>query len=65
VQSVERAFHLLELLAEEGDSSLTELSASIVLPAPTTHRFLKPWWRWDMFASCPIGGTGSDWRYFD
>jgi IclR family transcriptional regulator, acetate operon repressor len=41
VQSVERAFHLLELLAEEGDSSLTELSASIVLPAPTTHRFLK------------------------
>lgn len=41
VQSVERAFHLLELLADKGDSSLTELSASILLPAPTTHRFLK------------------------
>lgn len=41
VQSVERAFHLLELLAESGDSSLTELSAAIDVPAPTTHRFLK------------------------
>jgi IclR family acetate operon transcriptional repressor len=41
VQSVERAFHLLELLAESGFSSLTELSAAIDVPAPTTHRFLK------------------------
>jgi IclR family acetate operon transcriptional repressor len=41
VQSVERAFCLLELLADNGDLSLTELSASIDLPAPTTHRFLK------------------------
>jgi len=41
VQSVERAFHLLELLADSGDSSLTELSAAIAVPAPTTHRFLK------------------------
>ncbi|QGN34952.1 IclR family transcriptional regulator [Microlunatus sp. Gsoil 973] len=41
VQSVERAFYLLELLADNGDLSLTELSASIELPAPTTHRFLK------------------------
>ncbi|WP_410793164.1 IclR family transcriptional regulator [Kribbella sp. C-35] len=41
VQSVERAFHLLELLAASGDSSLTELSAAIAVPAPTTHRFLK------------------------
>jgi IclR family acetate operon transcriptional repressor len=41
VQSVERAFHLLELLADNGDSTLTELSAAIDVPAPTTHRFLK------------------------
>jgi IclR family acetate operon transcriptional repressor len=41
VQSVERAFHLLELLADSGDSSLTDLSAAIDVPAPTTHRFLK------------------------
>jgi IclR family transcriptional regulator, acetate operon repressor len=41
VQSVERAFHLLELLADSGDSSLTELSAAIDVPVPTTHRFLK------------------------
>lgn len=41
VQSVERAFYLIELLADNGNLSLTELSASIELPAPTTHRFLK------------------------
>ncbi len=41
VQSVERAFFLLELLAETGDQSLTELSGAIDLPVPTTHRFLK------------------------
>ena len=41
VQSVERAFYLLELLADHGDQSLTELSAAIGLPAPTTHRLLK------------------------
>lgn len=41
VQSVERAFYLLELLAENGDLSLTELSTAIELPAPTAHRFLK------------------------
>lgn len=41
IQSVERAFHLLELLADSGDSSLTELAAAIDVPAPTTHRFLK------------------------
>lgn len=41
VQSVERAFYLLELLADHGDQSLTELSAAIELPAPTTHRLLK------------------------
>ncbi|SDS39274.1 IclR family transcriptional regulator [Microlunatus soli] len=41
VQSVERAFFLLELLADNGDLSLTELSNSIELPAPTTHRLLK------------------------
>lgn len=41
VQSVERAFGLLELLAEHGHRSLTDLSAAIDLPVPTTHRFLK------------------------
>lgn len=41
VQSVERAFYLLELLAENGPRSLTDLAAAIELPVPTTHRFLK------------------------
>jgi IclR family transcriptional regulator, acetate operon repressor len=41
VQSVERASYLLELLAENGQQSLTELSTAIDLPVPTTHRFLK------------------------
>ncbi len=41
VQSVERAFFLLEQVAEAGDLSLTELSALVELPAPTTHRLLK------------------------
>jgi IclR family acetate operon transcriptional repressor len=41
VQSVERAFQLLELLADRGDSALSELSAAIDVPAPTTRRFLK------------------------
>lgn len=41
VQSVERAFFLLEQIAESSDLSLTELSALIDLPAPTTHRLLK------------------------
>lgn len=41
VQSVERAFFLLEQIGEAGDVSLTELSALIELPAPTTHRLLK------------------------
>jgi IclR family transcriptional regulator, acetate operon repressor len=41
VQSVERAFVLLELLADKGDQSLTELSQAMDLPVPTTHRFLQ------------------------
>lgn len=41
VQSVERAFTLLEYIAESTDLSLTELSGLIALPAPTTHRLLK------------------------
>lgn len=41
VQSVERAFVLLELIAESIDLSLTELSAMVALPAPTTHRLLR------------------------
>lgn len=41
VQSVERAFFLLEQIADTTDLSLTELSALIDLPAPTTHRLLK------------------------
>ena len=41
VQSVERAFVLLELIAESIDLSLTELSAMIALPAPTIHRLLR------------------------
>jgi IclR family acetate operon transcriptional repressor len=40
VQSVERAFHLLELMAD-GASTLTELATAIDVPPPTTHRFLK------------------------
>jgi IclR family acetate operon transcriptional repressor len=41
VQSVERAFALLELLVDRGDQSLTELSQAMDLPVPTTHRFLQ------------------------
>lgn len=42
VQSVERAFYLLELIAESSsDLSLSELAAMVDLPAPTTHRLLK------------------------
>lgn len=41
VQSVERAFRLLELLADKGDLSLTELSQIMDLTVPTTHRFLQ------------------------
>jgi IclR family acetate operon transcriptional repressor len=42
VQSVERAFRLLELLADtHGGSSLNELSAIVGLPVTTCHRLLK------------------------
>ncbi|WP_338041235.1 IclR family transcriptional regulator [Microlunatus panaciterrae] len=42
VQSVGRAFHLLELIAESSsDLSLSELAALVALPTPTTHRLLK------------------------
>jgi IclR family acetate operon transcriptional repressor len=43
VQSVERAFALLELIAASGSGSgtLTELAAMVNLPAPTVHRLLK------------------------
>lgn len=42
VQSVGRAFYLLELIAESPtDLSLSELAAMVELPAPTTHRLLK------------------------
>lgn len=42
VQSVERAFLLLELLAESGGTlSLTELTANSGLPQATIHRVLK------------------------
>lgn len=41
VQSVERAFFLLEQMADSEDLSLTELSRLIDLPAPTTHRLLQ------------------------
>lgn len=41
-QTVERAFGLLELLADTtGDRSLTELAAAIDLSIPTAHRLLK------------------------
>ena len=42
VQSVERAFYLLELIADSPSGrTLTELSTLVDLPAPTTHRLLK------------------------
>ncbi|SDS65066.1 IclR family transcriptional regulator [Microlunatus soli] len=41
VQSVERAFALLELMVERGDQSLTELAQAMDLPVPTIHRFLQ------------------------
>lgn len=42
VQSVERVFELLELIADAGgDVTLSELSASTDLPLPTIHRLLR------------------------
>ncbi|MBU8578142.1 IclR family transcriptional regulator [Brevibacterium luteolum] len=42
VQSVERAFDLLDLIADAGGrTTLSELAASISLPMPTIHRLLK------------------------
>jgi IclR family acetate operon transcriptional repressor len=42
VQSVERSFELLELLADAaGEVTLSELAASSGLPAPTIHRLLR------------------------
>lgn len=42
VQSVERVFELLELIADAGGAvTLSELSASTELPLPTIHRLLR------------------------
>lgn len=42
VQSVERAFHLLEVVAAAGgEMSLSALSAAVQLPLPTIHRLLR------------------------
>jgi IclR family acetate operon transcriptional repressor len=42
VQSLRRAFEILELLADNGgEASLSELSASSGLPRPTIHRFVR------------------------
>ncbi len=42
VQSVERAFELLELITDAGgEVALSELSASTALPLPTIHRLLR------------------------
>ncbi|HLT62072.1 MAG TPA: IclR family transcriptional regulator [Microlunatus sp.] len=42
VQSVERAFDLLEIMAEAGgEISLSDLSATAKLPMPTIHRLLR------------------------
>ncbi|KRE78687.1 IclR family transcriptional regulator [Arthrobacter sp. Soil763] len=42
VQSVERVFELLELIADAGgEVMLSELSASTTLPLPTIHRLLR------------------------
>lgn len=42
VQSVERAFHILEVIAAGGgEMSLSELSAALELPLPTIHRLLR------------------------
>jgi IclR family acetate operon transcriptional repressor len=42
VQSVERAFELLELMGRSGgECSLTELAAGTPLPPPTIHRLLR------------------------
>ncbi|ATG52745.1 IclR family transcriptional regulator [Brachybacterium vulturis] len=42
VQSVERAFHLLEVIAAaDGEISLSALAQSVDLPLPTIHRLLR------------------------
>ena len=42
VQSVERAFELLEVLADAGgELSLSQIAASSALPMPTIHRIIR------------------------
>src|SRR5699024_8794319 len=42
VQSVERVFHLLEVVADaEREMSLSDLSQAVELPLPTIHRLLR------------------------
>ena len=42
VQSVERAFELLEVIARAGgEAALSELAADTPLPLPTIHRLLR------------------------
>src|SRR2546429_4185962 len=43
VQSIERAFNLLEMLADAGGAlGLSELSTVSGLPLPTVHRLMRP-----------------------
>jgi len=42
VQSVGRAFEILEVIAAQGgELSLSEIAASVGLPAPSAHRLLR------------------------
>ena len=42
VQSVGRAFEILEVIAGQGgELSLSEIAASVGLPAPSAHRLLR------------------------
>ena len=59
VQSVERAFELLELIGRAGgECSLSHLSAESPLPPPTIHRLLRTLVGNTASETCQPGGSG-------
>ena len=60
VQSVERAFELLEVIARAGgEAALSELAADTPLPLPTIHRLLRTLVGAEEIAEVVARATGS------
>lgn len=60
VQSLDRAFALLEIMAEAGgEASLSQLADASGLPLPTIHRIIRTLVATATCASCPPGATRS------